>query len=81
MQLSQIFKILHNKIEAQLFGDRITNKEMAEKLGCCEDTYARYKKGGSQPEGSATILKLLNMLEKDEDIIDIVRQFDTPPHE
>ena len=34
MQLSQIFKILHNKIEAQLFGDRITNKEMAEKLGC-----------------------------------------------
>jgi hypothetical protein len=75
MKLNKVFTSLHHKIEGKNFGEKITNKTMSKRLGCCEDTYARYKNGSSNPEGLIVFLKLLNMLDKNEDIIEVVRNF------
>ena len=74
MNLPEIFDFIQNKLEAKQGGKRFTDSEMANKIGCCEDTYNRYRKGRSKPTGVDIMFKILKKLDN-KDIIKIVRDY------
>ena len=73
MNSSDLFNLLHNAIEAQNFGKKISQKEMANSLGLSMRTYQDWKLGNAKPQASVAVMQMLNMLE-DEDIIRVVRK-------
>ena len=73
MNSSDLFNLLHNAVEAQNFGKKISQKEMANNLGLSMRTYQDWKLGNAKPQASVAVMQLLNMLE-DEDIIRVVRK-------
>ncbi len=73
MEISDIFNILHNAVESQQNGKKISQKEMAQRLGVSMRTYQDWKVGNSKPQVAATVFKMLGSLE-DEDIIRVVRK-------
>lgn len=73
MQINDLFNILHNSIESQNNGKKISLKDMALALGISMRTYQDWKLGRAKPQAAATVMKMLGQLEDDE-IIRAVRK-------
>ncbi len=66
MEINDIFNLLHNAIEAQNFGKKISQKEMAKRLGVSMRTYQDWRLGNSKPQAVLAVFKLLSSLDDDE---------------
>lgn len=55
-------------------GSRISQNEMAEKLGISLRTYSEYITGGSSPIGMEALLNMLSSL-KDEQVIELINEW------
>ena len=73
MEMSDLFNLLHNAIEAQHNGKKISQKEMASTLGISMRTYQDWRLGNAKPQAAKAVLNMLGMLEDDE-IIRVVRK-------
>ncbi len=73
MELSDLFNILHNAVEAQNNGQKISQKEMAKNLGISMRTYQDWKLGNAKPQAAKAVIQLLGHLD-DEDIVRVVRK-------
>ena len=66
MESKDLFNILHNAVEAKFYGRKISQKEMAQKLGISMRTYQDWKLGNSKPQAAMAIFKMLSELEADD---------------
>ena len=73
MKTSDIINLLHNAVEAENLGKKISQKKMAENCGISMRTYQERRLGSSAPLGIPVVFNMLGML-KDEDIIRLVRK-------
>jgi putative transcriptional regulator len=73
MQIDDLFNILHNSIESQHNGKKISLKDMAQSLGIAMRTYQDWKLGRAKPQAASVVMKMLGELEDDE-IIRAVRK-------
>jgi transcriptional regulator with XRE-family HTH domain len=73
MEISDLFNILHNAVEAQQYGKKISLKEMAKDLGIPMRTYQDWKLGKSKPQAAKSVIKMLGKLDDDE-ILRVVRK-------
>jgi putative transcriptional regulator len=73
MQIDDLFNILHNAIEYENNGKKISLKDMALNLGISMRTYQDWKLGRAKPQAAATVMKMLGQLDDDE-IIRAVRK-------
>lgn len=76
METNDLFNLLHNALEAQRNGKKISQKEMANTLGLSMRTYQDWRLGNAKPQAAAAVLQMLGMLEDDE-IIRVVRKINT----
>lgn len=73
MEINDIFNLLHNAVEAQHNGKKISQKTMAEKLDVSMRTYQDWRLGNAKPQAAKAVLEMLSMLDDDE-IIRVVRK-------
>jgi len=73
MQINDLFNILHNSIESQHNGRKISLKDMANSLGISMRTYQDWKLGRAKPQAASVVMKMLGELEDDE-IVRAVRK-------
>ncbi len=73
MQINDLFNILHNSLESQNNGRKISLKDMALSLGISMRTYQDWKLGRAKPQAASIVMKMLGSLEDDE-IIRAVRK-------
>ncbi len=73
MESKDLFNILHNAVEAQHYGKKISQKNMAEKLGISMRTYQDWRLGNSQPQAAQAIFRMLGELDED-DIVRIIKK-------
>jgi len=73
MQIDDLFNILHNSLESQNNGKKISLKDMANKLGISMRTYQDWKLGRAKPQAAAVVIEMLGKLDDDE-IIRAVRK-------
>jgi DNA-binding transcriptional regulator YiaG len=73
MQIDDLFNILHNSIESQNNGKKISLKEMAQSLGIAMRTYQDWKLGRAKPQAAVVVMKMLGELD-DAEIIRAVRK-------
>jgi len=73
MKIDDLFNILHNSIESQNNGKKISLKDMASSLGISMRTYQDWKLGRAKPQAAATVMKMLGKLDDDE-VIRAVRK-------
>lgn len=73
MQINDLFNILHNSIESQNNGKKISLKDMASRFGISMRTYQDWKLGRAKPQAANVVIKMLGCLEDDE-IIRAVRK-------
>jgi len=73
MQIDDLFNILHNSLESQNNGKKISLKDMANSLGISMRTYQDWKLGRAKPQAAITVMKMLGQLD-DEEIIRAVRK-------
>ncbi len=73
MESKDLFNILHNAVEAQYYGKKISQKNMAEKLGISMRTYQDWRLGNSQPQAATAIFRMLGELDE-EDIVRIIKK-------
>jgi len=73
MEVADLFNILHNAIEAEHNGKKISQNEMAKSLGIPMRTYQDWKLGITKPKAAKSVIKMLGLLEDDE-IIRVVRK-------
>ncbi len=73
MEIIDLFNILHNAVEAQNNGKKISQKDMSNKLGIPMRTYQDWRLGNTKPQASVAVMKMLGYLEDDE-IIRVVRK-------
>lgn len=73
METSDLFNLLHNAVEAQNNGKKISQKELATKLGISMRTYQDWRLGNANPQAAKAVLQILGMLDDDE-IIRVVRK-------
>ncbi|MDO9208709.1 MAG: helix-turn-helix transcriptional regulator [Sulfuricurvum sp.] len=73
MEMNDLFNLLHNAVEAQNKGKKISQKEMAQKLGISMRSYQDWRLGNAKPQAAKAVLEMLGMLEDDE-IIRVVRK-------
>lgn len=73
MELSDLFNILHNAVEAQGNGRKISQKQMAETLGVSMRTYQDWRLGNAKPQAARAVIQMLGRLE-DDDIVRVVRK-------
>ena len=73
MELNDLFNILHNAIEAQNNGKKISQKEMAQTLGVSMRTYQDWRLGNAKPQAARVVMEMLGRLE-DDDIVRVVRK-------
>jgi len=73
METSDLFNLLHNAVEAQNNGKKISQKELATKLGISMRTYQDWRLGNANPQAAKAVLQMLGMLD-DEEIIRVVRK-------
>jgi putative transcriptional regulator len=73
MELLDLFNILHNAVEAQGNGKKISQKEMASFLGISMRTYQDWRLGNAKPPAAQAVVRMLGRLE-DDDIVRIVRK-------
>lgn len=73
METNDLFNLLHNALEAQRNGKKISQKEMANTLGISMRTYQDWRLGNAKPQAAVAVLEMLGMLEDDE-ILRVVRK-------
>lgn len=73
MKLNDLFNILHNAVEAEQNGKKISQKEMAGTLGISMRTYQDWRLGNAKPQAARAVIEMLGKLD-DEDIIRVVRK-------
>jgi len=73
MQIKDLFNILHNSLESQNNGKKISLKDMALSLGISMRTYQDWKLGRAKPQAASVVMRMLGSLEDDE-IIRAVRK-------
>ncbi len=73
METNDLFNLLHNALEAQRNGKKISQKEMAATLGLSMRTYQDWRLGNAKPQAAVAVLQMLGMLEDDE-ILRVVRK-------
>ena len=73
MESNDLFNILHNAVEAQQYGKKISQKSMAEKLSIPMRTYQDWRLGNSKPQAAIAIFKMLGELD-DEDALRIIKK-------
>ena len=73
MELSDLFNILHNAVEAQGNGKKISQREMAAFLGISMRTYQDWRLGKAKPQAAQAVMQMLGRLE-DDDIVRVVRK-------
>ncbi len=73
MKTNDIFNLLHNAVESKFFGKKISQREMADKLGVSMRTYQDWKLGNSQPQAASAIFKMLGELEES-DALRLIRR-------
>ncbi len=73
MQIDDLFNILHNSIESQNNGKKISLKDMANELSISMRTYQDWKLGRAKPQAAAVVMMMLGKLDDDE-IIRAVRK-------
>ena len=73
MKSNDLFNLLHNAVEAQNFGRKISQKEMAERLDVSMRTYQDWKLGRTNPQAAMAIFKMLSELDE-EDIVRVVKK-------
>ncbi len=71
MKTSDIINLLHNAIEAENMGKKISQKKMAESFGIPMRTYQEWRLGNSAPMSIPVVFNMLGMLQ-DEDIVRLV---------
>ena len=73
MKTSDIINLLHNAIEAENLGKKISQQKMADTFGISMRTYQEWRLGSSAPMAIPVVFDMLGTL-KDEDIIRLVRK-------
>jgi len=73
MDLADVFNMLHNAVESQNMGKKISQKEMAKNVGVSMRTYQDWKLGNSAPQAARVVMQMLGELD-DEDIVRVVRK-------
>ena len=73
MQIDDLFNILHNSLESQNNGKKISLKDMANSLGISMRTYQDWKLGRAKPQAARVVMAMLGKLDDDE-IIRAVRK-------
>lgn len=73
MEINDLFNLLHNAVEAQHKGKKISQKTMSEKLDISMRTYQDWRLGNAKPQAAKAVIEMLAMLEDDE-IIRVVRK-------
>ncbi|PHQ65035.1 MAG: DNA-binding protein [Sulfurimonas sp.] len=73
MQIHDLFNILHNSLESQNNGKKVSLKDMANSLGIAMRTYQDWKLGRAKPQAASVVMKMLGKLDDDE-IIRAVRK-------
>jgi len=73
MDLADVFNMLHNAVESQNMGKKISQKEMAKHVGVSMRTYQDWKLGNSAPQAARVVMEMLGELD-DEDIVRVVRK-------
>ncbi|MEA2072467.1 MAG: XRE family transcriptional regulator [Campylobacterota bacterium] len=73
MQIDDLFNILHNSLESQNNGKKISLKDMSARFGISMRTYQDWKLGRAKPQAAATVMQMLGRLDDDE-IIRTVRK-------
>ena len=73
MKIDDLFNILHNSLESQNNGKKISLKDMALTLGISMRTYQDWKLGRAKPQAASVVMKMLGKLDDDE-IIRAVRK-------
>lgn len=73
MQINDLFNILHNSLESQNNGKKISLKDMALSLGISMRTYQDWKLGRAKPQAASVVMKMLGELDDDE-IVRAVRK-------
>ena len=73
MEINDLFNLLHNAVEAQNNGKKISQKTMSEKLDISMRTYQDWRLGNAKPQAAKAVLEMLAMLDDDE-IIRVVRK-------
>jgi transcriptional regulator with XRE-family HTH domain len=73
MKTRDIFNLLHNAVESKHFGQKISQKQMAERLGVSMRTYQDWKLGNSEPQAAKAVVQLLCELD-DEDALHVLRR-------
>jgi putative transcriptional regulator len=73
MQINDLFNILHNSLESQNNGKKISLQDMADSLGISMRTYQDWKLGRAKPQAASVVMKMLGQLDDDE-VIRAVRK-------
>lgn len=73
MELKEFIRGAHSLIEAR-DKKRITQEDMAERIGVGYRTYMEYQRGTNAPLAMKALLNLLSLLE-DQEIIRVVREW------
>ena len=66
MKIDDLFNILHNSLESQNNGKKISLKDMASSLGISMRTYQDWKLGRAKPQAASVVMKMLGQLDDDE---------------
>jgi len=66
MNIDDLFNILHNSLESQNNGKKISLKSMAESLGISMRTYQDWKLGRAKPQAASAVMRMLGKLDDDE---------------
>lgn len=73
MEINDLFNLLHNAVEAQHNGKKISQKIMSEKLDISMRTYQDWRLGNAKPQAAKAVIEMLAMLDDDE-IIRVVHK-------
>jgi transcriptional regulator with XRE-family HTH domain len=73
MKSNDLFNILHNAVEAQNYGRKISQKDMAKKLSIPMRTYQDWRLGNSKPQAAVAIFKMLGELDE-EDAMRVIKK-------
>lgn len=73
VEISDIFNLLHNAVESKNMGKKISQAQMAKRLGVSMRTYQDWKLGISKPQAAIAVCQLLCELD-DEDVVYVVKK-------
>ncbi|CZE47703.1 Uncharacterised protein [Campylobacter geochelonis] len=66
VETSDIFNILHNAVESKNMGKKISQANMAKKLGVSMRTYQDWRLGTSKPQAALAVFQMLCELEEED---------------